>query len=75
VAEITNACSECILQLQTLIEQIWENIASFLNLTCLHREVCRVSSNTQKGTLYKKYLKWGAMQINFPGMLPQTMLM
>jgi len=33
VVEITNACSECILQLQTLIEQIWENIASFKYFT------------------------------------------
>ena len=49
VAEITNTCSECILQLQTLIEQIWENIASFLNLSCLRRDVSRVSSDTQNG--------------------------
>jgi hypothetical protein len=50
VAEITNTCSECILQLQTLIEQIWENIASLINLSCLRRDVCRVSSDTQNGT-------------------------
>jgi len=25
-------------------------------------------------TLYKKYLKWDAMQINFSGILPQTMI-
>lgn len=84
MAEITNASSECILQLQTLIEQIWENIASFLSVSCLGRDVCHQILKTEREILKTKLIDYGLSKHiqngrrrkrNCPRMLPQTVFM